>query len=58
MQARAPRARKLAITAQVFHIYFHKLEPSRTTTSETINFAAWHKQQSKEGFIDLNIHRI
>lgn len=36
----------MAITAEVFHIYFHKMDPT-LTTSETINFAGWHKQQHK-----------
>lgn len=36
----------MVITAEVFHIYFHKMDPT-LTTSETINFAGWHKQQHK-----------
>lgn len=44
--------------AQAFHIYFHKAEPVRTATSETIGCAARHKRRSRGGFIHLNIHRI
>ncbi len=58
VQALAPHLRKLAINVQVFHIHFHKPEPSFTVTSETISLAAWHKQQSKEGFIDLKINKM
>lgn len=48
----------MAITAEVFHIYFHKMDFSVTTTSETINCAACHKQQHKDGYINATIHKM
>lgn len=48
----------MAITAEVFHIYLHKMDPRVTATSETINFAVCHKQQHKQGCIDAAIHKM
>lgn len=42
----------MPITAEVYHIYFHKMHSTLTATSETINIASCLKQQHKYRYID------